>query len=106
MIVYAFVEGILIIFIFSRFFMYFGRKFSKNHVSVGIRAFVRLLICSIVEEFSTKINEKSRKNENYQKSFDKSIDNHVYVPETEARIIWSDPGKINREKSVFIINSL
>ena len=56
-----------------------------------MRAFVMTVICSISEEFLTKIHEKSRKNENYQNSFGKVIDNHIYVPETEAHIIWSDP---------------
>ena len=43
--------------------------------------------------------KKARKNENYQNSFDKVIDNHINVPETEIQIIWSDlhplyPGKM------------
>ena len=42
------------------------------------------------EEFSTKIHEKSRKNENYQNSFDKVIDNHMDVPETAGQVLWSD----------------
>ena len=88
MIVYSLPEGILIIFSFSRFFMYFGRKFFRNHVFLGMRAFVITVIGSIFEEFSTKIHEKkTRKHENYQNSFGKVIDNHIYVPETEAHSI-------------------
>ena len=49
---------------------------------------------------STKIHEKTLKNENYQNSFAKRIDNHMNVPETEIQVIWSDidqliPGKMS-----------
>ena len=91
MIVYNLPEGILIISILSRFFMYFGRKFFRNRAYHSHDESAYTTRYMIFEEFSIKIHEKSRKNENYQNSFDKSINNHVYVPETEARIIWSDP---------------
>ena len=91
MIVYDFVEGILIIFMFSRFFMYFGRKFFKNRAYHSYDEGAHTKKYMISEECWTKIHDKSRKNENYQNSFDKVIDNHIYVPETKGRIIWSDP---------------
>ena len=62
MFVYALPEGILIIFSFSRFPMYFGRKFFRNHVSLGIRAFVITVIRYIFEKFPTKLHEKIEKN--------------------------------------------
>ena len=34
--------------------------------------------------------KKSRKNENYQNSFDNSINNHINVSETAGQEIWSD----------------
>jgi len=47
--------------------------------------------------------EKSRKNENFQNSFDKVINNHMNVPETEIQIIWSDLDALYPEKMFFTI---
>ena len=44
-----------------------------------------------------KVNEAARdeivrytKNENHQNSFDNSIKNHINVPETWSKVLWSD----------------
>ena len=34
--------------------------------------------------------KKARKNENHQNSFDNSIKNHMYMPETGGQVVWSD----------------
>ena len=90
MIVYKLPEGILIIFIFSRFPMYFGREFFRNRAyhSYDEGAYTKRYM--IFEEFPTKKHEKIEKNENYQNSFDKVINNHMDVPETAGQVLWSD----------------
>ena len=54
----------------------------------------------IFEEFWTKIHEKSRKNQNYQNSFDKVINNHMNVLDTKKQFIWYQPEELIREKSL------
>ena len=61
MIVYDLPEGIWIIFIFSRFFMYFGRKFFKNRAYHSYDEGAHTKKYMISEEFSTKIHEKIEK---------------------------------------------
>ena len=86
--------------------MHFDRKFFKNHVSRCIRAFVVTVLCSISEDFSTKIHGKIEKNENYQNSFGQLINNHIFVPETRGQVIWSDTHHSIREKSIGTIDLL
>ena len=89
---------------FSRFFNVF---WSKNLQKSCIYWYTRLRHnCGVLcfDEILVKMHEKSRKNENYQNSFDKVINNHVYVPETEAHIIWCISRHFIREKSITQLN--
>ena len=104
MIVYAFVEGILKFFIFSRFFHVFCQKIFKNTAYPSYDEDAYTKICVIFEEFPTKIHEKSRNYENFQNSFDKSIDNHMNVPDTKNQLIWSQGKSLIREKCGHAIN--
>ena len=83
--------------------MYFSQNFFKNRAYHSYDEGEYTKKYMISEEFSIKIHEKSRKHENYQNSFDKVIDNHIYVPETRAHSFRVIQTPINREKCVYII---
>ena len=48
--------------------------------------------------FRWKSMKKSRKNENHRNSFDKSINNHMNVPDTKKQLIWCHSRDLIREK--------
>ena len=64
------------------------------------------ILAWFLKNFLSKYMKKSRKNENYRKTFGQVINNHIFVPETRGQVIWSDTHHSIREKSVWTINLL
>ena len=70
--------------------MYFDRKFSKIRADHSYHEGMCVEQCMVLSEFPAKIDVKIKKKLNFQNSFDNSIDNHVFMPETQRRVVWSD----------------